>query len=171
MTNFIAYTSFVCPNRCDRAMACSSIEGFHQGSIMKTLLAACKFKPTDPILMVMISTLMLGFFVNSSILVFLIYVLSFPSRVWINKNVLRKQVKFFRESWLSAEPFLWNLYTQQLYHFLSFFSNTIPTPIFFDLAHINLMASQNYFHEEQKITLRALTTHSNSGILPQILMF
>src|SRR5690606_19823737 len=43
-------TSFVCPSRCTRSTAWSSIDGAHQGSIMNTWLAAVRFNPTPPAL-------------------------------------------------------------------------------------------------------------------------
>ena len=46
--NFKATTVFVCPIRCARAIACSSTEGFHHGSRIKTYSAAVKFKPIPP---------------------------------------------------------------------------------------------------------------------------
>jgi hypothetical protein len=47
--NLMALTCLICPILCTLPIACSSIAGFHHGSIKNTQFADYKFKPTEPV--------------------------------------------------------------------------------------------------------------------------
>lgn len=54
ITNLTISTSLVWPNRWILSKHCSSVDGFHAGSRRKSRLAAVKFRPTPPIINVLL---------------------------------------------------------------------------------------------------------------------
>mmetsp|Transcript_54950 Transcript_54950/g.87251 ORF Transcript_54950/g.87251 Transcript_54950/m.87251 type:complete len:209 (+) Transcript_54950:22-648(+) len=76
-----AFTGRVWPIRWALWMACSSAAGFHQGSIRKIWLAACRLRPSPPALREISKTLRLGSVWNDTMMLFLATMGILPSTV------------------------------------------------------------------------------------------